>query len=187
MDKVLKARHWQLFLFVFIIPFALFLSAFMVPLYFFNGAWLFFALPVAIVIAQLTLYLWMWSVGTVVYRRFGLQQFFSNGLFRSLIIVPVVMILLVMAFWIWGASILSMGKFSMANTLTGALWILIPLQMVLIISKFYCFYFTAKVLRSAELQKPAVFDELISEFILMIIFPVGLWFLQPRINGLMSK
>jgi hypothetical protein len=51
---------------------------------------------------------------------------------------------------------------------------------------FYCFYFTAKVLKTVELQKPVTFNDYAGEFFLIWFFPIGIWFIQPRINRLFN-
>jgi len=49
---------------------------------------------------------------------------------------------------------------------------------------FYCLYFNAKALKTAELQKPLTFSDFAGEFFLLWFFPIGIWILQPRINKL---
>lgn len=52
---------------------------------------------------------------------------------------------------------------------------------------FYCFYFIAKALKTAELQRPVKFRDFAQEFFLIWILPVGIWIIQPRINQLFNK
>ncbi|ASB47847.1 hypothetical protein [Alkalitalea saponilacus] len=186
MSFILKAKAWHIFIATFIIPFFILISGFVVPSYYISTSYHFFSIPGSIVVSQLFFYLWLWAVGSKLHKRHNLNDFFNNRLFKSLIIIPVLVIIIILGYWIWGASILSMGKFSMANVLFSALWIIMPIQFTLIISKFYCFFFAAKVIKSSELNKNVEFDEFITEFILIIVFPVGIWYLQPRINKLLT-
>ncbi|MDG5798880.1 hypothetical protein QA597_00715 [Marinilabiliaceae bacterium ANBcel2] len=187
MYRVLKAKHWHFFIIGFILP--ILISTFGIILSFnsINGTLLFFTIPVSVVISQLVLYLWLWSAGNVLYKIAGINRSFENRVFRFFVVIPVVLVVLMLGFWLWGASILGMGKFSMANVLIAALIYIVPVQFIFIVSKFYCFYFAAKVIKSAELQRVANFDDFVTDFVLIMLFPVGIWFLQPRVNLLIKK
>jgi hypothetical protein len=47
---------------------------------------------------------------------------------------------------------------------------------------FYILYFVAKTMKSVEMQKTVTFNDYAGEFFLIWFFPIGIWFLQPRIN-----
>ena len=46
----------------------------------------------------------------------------------------------------------------------------------------YCMSFPARILKSIEKGKRADFGEYIGDFFLVVFLPIGIWFLQPRIN-----
>jgi len=55
---------------------------------------------------------------------------------------------------------------------------------------FYAFYafvhflsFPVKTLKSIEIYKKAKFGDYLGDFLLIIFLPIGIWFLQPRINN----
>lgn len=57
------------------------------------------------------------------------------------------------------------------------------------IPMFYVFYafvhslaFPVKTLKSIELNKEASLGDYFGSFMLIVILPIGIWFLQPRIN-----
>jgi hypothetical protein len=52
---------------------------------------------------------------------------------------------------------------------------------------FYCFYFTAKTFKTAELQKEVSFNDFVGEFFLVWFSPIGVWILQPKINQLADE
>lgn len=61
------------------------------------------------------------------------------------------------------------------------------------IPMFYVFYaflhflaFPAKTLKSIELNKKAGFGDYIGDFFLIVFLPIGIWFLQPRINRIVE-
>lgn len=47
---------------------------------------------------------------------------------------------------------------------------------------FYCLYFVAKTIKTAELQKETSFGDFAGEFFLIWFYPIGIWFIQPKIN-----
>lgn len=50
----------------------------------------------------------------------------------------------------------------------------------------YTFYNVPKSLKSIELDRKVRFKECIVDTILLFAFPIGVWFIQPRINRLIS-
>jgi len=50
----------------------------------------------------------------------------------------------------------------------------------------YTFYNVPKSLKSIELDRKVTYKECIVDTILLFVFPVGVWFIQPRINRLFS-
>lgn len=50
----------------------------------------------------------------------------------------------------------------------------------------YTFYNVPKSLKSIELDRKVTFKECIVDTILLFAFPIGVWFIQPRINRLFS-
>lgn len=65
MKRFLLAKSWQLFIAVFVLPLIILFSGLFVPVYVFNGAYFFIAIPLSIVLSQVVVYLWMWSVGFI--------------------------------------------------------------------------------------------------------------------------
>jgi hypothetical protein len=62
--------------------------------------------------------------------------------------------------------------------------IIIPLFLFifLIFCILYAIYFNAKSLKSVELQRDVTFSDYAADFFLFLFFPIGIWFIQPRIN-----
>ena len=62
--------------------------------------------------------------------------------------------------------------------------IVAPAHLFSIFCVFYLMYKTAKTIKVAEVQKPVKFVDFAGEFFLLWFFPIGIWFLQPKINKL---
>ena len=51
----------------------------------------------------------------------------------------------------------------------------------------HSFAFPAKTLKTVELGRKASFGEYVGDFFLIMFLPLGIWFLQPRINNIVSE
>ena len=65
--------------------------------------------------------------------------------------------------------------------------VIIPLHFFSMFCILYCFYFTAKTIKTAELERKVGFGDFVGEFLLLWFYPIGIWFLQPRVNKLIEK
>jgi hypothetical protein len=63
----------------------------------------------------------------------------------------------------------------------------IPLYLFSMCCTFYCFYFIAKTLKCVERQTPVTFSDCALEFFSVWISPIGIWFIQPKINRLFEN
>jgi len=52
---------------------------------------------------------------------------------------------------------------------------------------FYIIYFVSKTLKMAELQRNVSFSDYAGEFFLIWLYPIGIWFVQPKINELAHR
>jgi len=60
----------------------------------------------------------------------------------------------------------------------------IVFSIYFIFSWFHCFYFASKALVMYEKDRNIDLENHSKEFFLLIVFAIGIWFLQPRINKL---
>jgi|HubBroStandDraft_2_1064218.scaffolds.fasta_scaffold26755_3 hypothetical protein len=60
--------------------------------------------------------------------------------------------------------------------------LIFPLHFLAMFCLFYLLYFVSKSLVLAETCKPASFNDYAGPFFLIWFFPIGIWFIQPRIN-----
>ena len=62
-----------------------------------------------------------------------------------------------------------------------------PLLILYMVCILYLLYFVSKSLVLAETEKPATFYEFAGPFFLLWIFPIGIWYVQPRVNRLYAE
>lgn len=64
-------------------------------------------------------------------------------------------------------------------------WI-VPLHFLATVALFYVLAATAKRFKIAVHQRPINFSSYIGTFFLLWFFPIGIWFLQPKVNALVA-
>jgi hypothetical protein len=67
------------------------------------------------------------------------------------------------------------------------LGVLFPLGLFAFVCIVYDFNFVAKALALAEIGKPRVVADFAGTLFLLVFFPLGVWFIQPRVNRLYSS
>ena len=60
-------------------------------------------------------------------------------------------------------------------------------NLLLTFSAFYCFYFVIKTIKTVELQKELRFIDFAGEFFLICFYPIGIWFIQPKVNKIIEE
>jgi hypothetical protein len=208
MERFLKAKHWQMFILQFGIPvflqIAMMITIFATlianpdpyssepPQGMFTVMIIFF--PLIIIIGAGSLFAWQWSVGFGLREKLPAGVRMRHGLFRIFMIVPILYFVVALSFMIYG-----FGHFTdvvrdpdMHTQGPGpgffiSLAFFIPLHLFSIFCLFYNMVFVAKTIKTVELQREATFGEYALEFVLTWFLPVGIWFLQPRINKIVRN
>ena len=75
------------------------------------------------------------------------------------------------------------------STLSGGLsmGLIVPLHLLAMIAIFYILAFAARNIIMAEVQSTVSFFDYSGPFFLMWFFPIGVWFVQPRVNRLVVR
>ena len=63
----------------------------------------------------------------------------------------------------------------------------IVLFAISLIPMGYCIFFVAKTIKILALKKEVRISDFKSEFVFIVFFPFGVWFLQPLINKIKNK
>lgn len=200
MKSLLKAKHWQLFLFVYGLPllYTIVLLCYMVQSIIKNNA---FGVDVIsnyskfsllfVIIPVLLLLCWFWSVVE------GLNNKLRNELklrtsklkisimiLASYTVTISIFILMVMNSWDHDKIFYT----SLSNEVyIYILTIFFILNILILFCLLFSIHLVAKIIKTTELQKKVNFSDYVGEFILIWLFPIGVWFIQPRINNLIKK
>ncbi len=202
-----KAKHWHLFLLIVGIPFLVYIgwlvsfiteimdTAFYesneFPVDMFNGIitmMLLMMIPVAVQ------YAWFWSMGIGLQKKLPDGMKMNVGLFKAFFIIPIVYFLLYMLFTVsFFGSIENIEQleyiedFENFGLFIGGMLLFVGLSFFVTFCTFYQYWFIAKTVKSAQLQKEVKFGEFVGEFFLLWFSFVGVWIIQPVVNKLVES
>ena len=108
------------------------------------------------------------------------------GRFKIFFLIPTIYILFISFFMAVIFMGMSSGKPS-DGMMFGMMGIIIPLHFFSMFCIFHTLYFSAKTLKSVEMQRIATFSDYAGEFFLLWFFPIGIWVIQPRLNKLIEE
>lgn len=173
----LRAKHWQIFLLLFGVGCVGGNAAMFLPLATTRSPeeLLKISLPFVFVMVlfMLCLVAWLWSMGSFLNSIQQPTPKLRLGFFRFALLYPTVYILIFSA--LFGAS------------KPVLLALIFPLHFFAMFCLFYNFYFVSKSLAVVETGKSVSFYDYAGSFFLLWFFPVGVWFIQPRINRLYAR
>ncbi len=182
-NRFLTAKHWQLFIFTFGIPMILeigFVFAMVLSVITHRGSdvFSFFSymkfFPFIVFLFMGTLLGWFWSVGV------GLQPLIPENLrlnvsgFKFFVLFPLIYFVL-----FTGQMSLLMSETRVNPLIFIAI---VPLHLFAMFCMLYNLYFVARTFKTIELQRKVELGDYIGEFFLLWFYPVGIWFIQPKIN-----
>jgi membrane-associated HD superfamily phosphohydrolase len=190
----LKAKHWQIFILTFGIPMVFQFVAMFSMLANFNfmenpnPATLYSNLkyiPFILLLFIGFLFMWFWSAGIGLQDNIPENAKMKTNLFNLFLTIPILYLLILGMVFSYTIN----GMFILDPTSNFGLIAILFLGFVLlhlfsIFCIFYCIYFVAKTIKTAELQRPVVFSDFIPEFFMVWFSPIGIWILQPRTNKL---
>ncbi|MDH3710277.1 MAG: hypothetical protein OER04_10340 [Cyclobacteriaceae bacterium] len=143
--------------------------------------------PLIILIGSAGFFLWMWSLGIGLQHKIPASVRLNTGWFKLAMILPIVYIFLLATFIMSIFRELNLGTQGELPFNPTYMMFIIPLHLLTMLCMFYAMYFSAKSLKTAELQKEAGISEFALEFVLIWFYIIGVWFIQPRVNAIMER
>lgn len=183
-----KAKHWQIFFILFVIPFSIpFLSfRFLVgspPLI--NRQLLDYHItyvsPFVVLYFLSSLILWFRTVGIVLQGFIPIELRLNIKRFQFFIFIPIAYGLYLegLLFQLTGVPFFAppFQHYSIKIFIY-----IFPFHLCALYGIFHTIFFVAKAMKTAELQRQVYFKECIITFFLLYFLPIGIWFIQPKIN-----
>lgn len=192
----LRAKHWQIFVPLIAIPFIT-MIVFMVMMVINISAdqpggpndvfFMLDVMPVLFILCAGTQFLWMWNVAV------NLRKYIHSTdrkprvkLFRITFFFPLVyMIILPMIMKGFMNEIFRGNNSHPENVLPFFLMIFFG-HMTMMFCLLNNNYVVTKTIKMAELQRKVTFGDFVGDFFFMLVFPVAIWFFQPRINKIVN-
>jgi hypothetical protein len=173
----LRARHWQIFLLFFGIGYVGGTAALLFPLVTAQSPEellkINFRFGVVTVLFMFCLVAWLWSMGSFLNSIVKPTLRLRLGFFRFALLYPTLYIFMFLTLF--------------GTTNLALLALIFPMHFFAMFCLFYDLYFVSKSLALAETCKLASFYDYGRSFFLLWFFPIGVWFIQPRINRLYAK
>lgn len=161
----LHARAWQVF---FIVVGSYFTGQYLLPQ---NTSHQTYALAVLAAICMSGVFGWLWLLGTSLNSVVRLKYRESTRLLTLAVFV----------------STSYLVALSISGKNPRVLYVLVPLTVVTFVSVIYLLDFVARSLVLAETGKAPTVRRYIRPLFLLAFFPLGIWFVQPRINRLFAE
>ena len=194
--KILKAKHWHLFILTFGIP-MIFQIAIMVfilanigrgnnpdPLVMF-GYFKFF--PIIIILYMGTQFSWLWSVAIGLQSKVPEKMKMKVKKFKIFFFIPVVyLVSICILISIAIDGLMKSGQEPNFALIISLVAVIIPLHLFSIFCIFYSLYFVAKTFKTVELQREVNFSDFAGEFFMIWFYPIGVWIIQPKINTMVE-
>jgi len=201
MEIFLKAKPWQIFVLTVALP--LILALLTVPVAIVSNHHL-KTMKIFVITIILLFYggylTWLWTVVAGLQPKISKGINLENLLFNIFMFIQFTFMLITIRLIIFICKVIkSMFEFFQylfggsavadpsSGLIDGLLLTFVPLFWISFFCTLYCFYFAAKTIRSAELQKPIKFSDFVWEIFLIVFFPVGIWLIQPKINKMAEK
>jgi len=171
MSIYLKAKHWQIFI---VLVGSMFVGQALMVSSIINGGT---PSPVAMLLPTLLVgvlfYGWIWSISVACYKALPNELATSPRLMQIGLIYALVYIVIAVLFFFGPEK-----KFPVY----GAFMHLLAMAAI-----FYSLGFTAKQLTKLEQNKDVTFFTYSGPFFLLWFFPIGVWFIQPKVNQLLGN
>lgn len=196
-EKLLKAKHWQIFLLTFGIP--ILIQIFMMGFIISNIAnqsvpdpevmfkYMRF-IPLVAVFFMGIFFSWLWSVAIGLQKKVPENVTMKVKKFKVFFFIPLVYFLLfIISFTVLMDFNYSSTIDSHVGLFIGLFFLVFFLHLFAMFCIFYTFYFAAKTFKTVELQREVPFGDFAGELFLIWFYPIGIWIIQPKINKMIEE
>ena len=180
----LTAKHWILFILMFAIPSVIYILSISYSVLTENVVVMLNIFPLILIFSISLLFAWIWSVGNGLHQFTPAKTHLNNKRFRNLLVFAIGYLLILLISML----ILFVFNYDTIFSFIGGAGILVilPLHLFSMFCIFYALYYDARTIRSIELKREPEASEYLVEMLLLWIWPIGIWILQPRINAIYS-
>ena len=186
-EKFLKAKHWQIFMITFGLPFLIQIITMPITISDNDPIIMMKIFPIIMIIFISGFFGWFWSIGVGLQSKIPSDVTMKVKKFKIFLIIPLIYMFLILIFM---GSIISgtfeNGQEPSEGMIVGMIGIIFPLHFFSMFCIFYCLYFVAKTFKTVELQREVAFSDFAGEFFMIWFFPIGIWIIQPKVNKMIE-
>jgi hypothetical protein len=184
----LKAKHWQIFIIAFAIPFLIQIISMPLLILSDHPLDVFKMMPIVMIFFVGGLMGWIWSIGVGLQSKIPTTVKLNVTLFKVFLTIPFVYLcVLSVAMAALMNGILENNQAPEPRTIVLLFVCIFPIHLFSMFCLFYCLYFAAKTVKTVEMQKEVAFADFGGEFVMMWFFPIGIWIIQPKINQMIEN
>jgi len=179
MNFLLRLKHWQLFLLLIGLPIIIRMITLIRSedsLSSFTNTTFLSLIPT--IISMTVSIGWFYAMGTNLHKKLPGSVKMNLARFKIFLFFLAVYAPIFIGFMI---------NYTSANEKIVAFAVIVPFHLFSMFCISYCMYFNAKALKAIEMQRPVTFEDFAGDFFSFLFYPVGVWFIQPRINKLFDN
>ena len=196
-SKFLNAKHWQLFLLIVGLP--LITQIILVVAMMTNIAnadnpdpSLIFTymqiLPLLMIVFMGLQFGWFWSMAIGLQSKVPENVKMKVKKFKIFFFIPLIYLValsILMSIFFYGFSV--EGTELDLRLIPFLMLFIMPLHLFSMFCILYSIYFVAKTFKTVELQRAVNFSDFVGEFFMVWFYPIGIWFIQPKVNVIVEK
>ncbi len=187
MNRLLKAKHWQIFTMLIGIPFLIQIITVITTLSSKEHGVTLFIIPILTFLYMGIFMGWFWSIGTGLHDKLPEKGSVNLKKFKIIFAIPIVYFSIITIYMLIVAGGLIKSNHAPQFAMFDVIDTLLPVHILSVFSILYVMWINAKTIKSIEFQKTVKFSDFAGEFFLLWFFPIGIWIFQPRINKLAEK
>jgi len=192
----LRAKHWHIFIPLIAIPFVVMMIFMAIMGATFTASqpdgpedivWVFYFMPVMMILGVSVQYLWMWTVAVKLRDYIQVPERKPRvNLFKATFVISLIIMCIYPVSMVNFVVDMKPGGMPDPGAIISFVMMMFLCYFVLLFCLLNNNYVVTKTIRMAELQRKVTFNDFVGDFFFMLIFPVAIWFLQPRINDVIN-
>lgn len=197
LDKLLKAKHWQLFIIVVGVPVVIqcFFMAYVFSQISHNNPpdpfMVFSAMPFIFIfylVSAVILFGWYYAIVIKMDTLIPTPLKINMRRFKIFFFIPIIYFVIIISIVIFVFTQIEPGHGKPpVGPMIAMVFLVIPFHLFSLFCIGHTFYCVGKSIKLAELQRQVKFEDYAGEFFLAWFYLVGFWILQPRLNKLASE
>jgi hypothetical protein len=182
MKFFLKLKHWQMFGLMVVIPFCLQLLM-LTNMENIGPNFLKIGISILLIYGLLLFTIWLYTLGIHLYSINHIPNLLKIRSFKILMfLIPIYLILFVIF-----SIIVTSIDIGINHLLIDNMVFILPAHFTISLFLIYCIHFVFASLNMVEKKRDVTGKEIFLDFLLLVIFPIGIWFIQPRINKIFAE